>query len=76
MKNLVLASVLLMLVGGCVDAVRLGKFDPLQDPAYSSPERFQQIGRNAEMEWKMAQDDVDYALQLRPVSQMSIWHVR
>lgn len=76
MKNLVLASVLLMLVGGCVDANRLGKFDPLQTPAYSSGERFQMIGRNMEMEWKMAQDEIDDIMMTRPVTQLSMWHVR
>jgi hypothetical protein len=45
-------------------------------PGYSSAERFQQIGRNWDYEWKMAQDDIDHVLLLRPASRLTVWNVR
>ena len=45
-------------------------------PGYSAKERGQQISRNWDMEWKMAQDDVDQALLLRPMSTLSRWNIR
>jgi hypothetical protein len=44
-------------------------------PAYSAKERANMIGRNWGLEWQMLQDDVDHALMLRPVSQLTPWHV-
>lgn len=45
-------------------------------PAYSSRERFQQIGRTWDYEWKQAQDDIDHVLLLRPASRLTIWDVQ
>lgn len=45
-------------------------------PAYSSKERGQMIARNMGMEWKMLQDDVDEALLLRPMTNLSRWNIR
>jgi hypothetical protein len=78
MRKLTLATlglVMLTTVGGCMDA-RLGKFDPLATPAYSGQERGDLIARNIEFEWKQINDDVDTLLMLRPVGQLTIWHLR
>ncbi len=64
-----------VLAGGCMDA-RIGKVDPFATPAYSGRERGEMIARNIELEWKMMNDDIDHVLLLRPVSQLSVWHVR
>jgi len=45
-------------------------------PAYTTGERADMIARNWDMEGKMMQDDIDHALLLRPMSQMTDWHVR
>ncbi|HQY89231.1 MAG TPA: hypothetical protein PK402_11275 [Tepidisphaeraceae bacterium] len=45
-------------------------------PAYSASERGSIIARNMSLEWKMAQDDIDHALLLRPNTQLTNWHVR
>jgi hypothetical protein len=45
-------------------------------PGYSAKERGQMIARNWDMEWKMAQDDIDHALLLRPMSTLSKWNIR
>ena len=45
-------------------------------PAYSARERGQMIARNWGLEWQMAQDDVDEALLLHPVSTLTRWNVR
>ncbi len=71
----VVAGFSALLLGGCMDA-RIGKVDPFATPAYSGAERGDQIARNIEMEWKMVNDDIDHILLLRPVSQLTIWHVR
>ena len=42
-------------------------------PGYSAKERGQQISRNFDMEEKMAQDDIDDVLLLRPMTQLSRW---
>jgi hypothetical protein len=66
MKKLILivsATILTGLASGCAT------------PAYSAKERANMIGRNWDMEWKMAQDDIDHALLLRPTSLLSKWHV-
>lgn len=78
MSKLTLAMfglVMLVTAGGCMES-RLGKFDPLATPAYSGSERGDMIARNMEMEWKEINDDVDSLLLLRPVGQLTIWHVR
>jgi hypothetical protein len=45
-------------------------------PAYSASERANIIGRNIDLEWKMAQDDIDHALLLRPLTLNTDWNVR
>lgn len=45
-------------------------------PAYTAKERANAIGRTMSLEWKMAQDDIDHALLLRPVTNLTVWHVR
>ena len=45
-------------------------------PAYSGHERWQLITRNWDMEGKQINDDIDSLLLLRPMSHMTIWHVR
>lgn len=78
MSKLTLAVVAcgsMFLAGGCMDA-RIGKVDPFATPAYSGVERGEMIARNIELEWRMINDDVDSILLLRPVSGLTIWHVR
>jgi hypothetical protein len=45
-------------------------------PAYTTEERVQMIARNWDMEGKMMQDDIDSMLLLRPMSGLTLWHVR
>ena len=45
-------------------------------PAYSMNERFQQIGRNWDYEWKQASDDFDHVMLLRPASRLTLWNVQ
>ena len=45
-------------------------------PAYSGHERWQLISRNWNMEAKQINDDIDVLLLLRPMSHMTMWHVR
>ncbi len=45
-------------------------------PAYTTGERLNAIARNWDMEGKYMQDDIDHILMLRPITQMSDWHVR
>ena len=45
-------------------------------PGYSGKERGQMIARNWDMEYKMAQDDIDMALLLRPMTSLSRWNIR
>ena len=45
-------------------------------PAYTTRERGDQVARNWDMEGKMIQDDIDRALLLRPMSQLTDWYVR
>jgi hypothetical protein len=45
-------------------------------PAYSTHERWQLITRNWAAEERQMQDDIDDVLMLRPMSRMSIWHIR
>ena len=59
----VLAGSLLSL-GGCAT------------PAYSTHERWQLITRNWAAEERQMQDDIDSLLLLRPMSRLSIWHIR
>jgi hypothetical protein len=44
--------------------------------AYSGKERAQLIARNWELEWRQLNDDVDTVLLLRPVSELTPFHVR
>lgn len=65
-----------LLIGGCMDA-RIGKVDPLATPAYTGQERFEEISRNAEFEWKVMNDDIDHSIFMsRPVSSLTIWNIR
>lgn len=73
--TLMLGTVSMVFMTGCCGPTSLG-WDLGATPAYSSCERYTMIGRNWELEGKMAVDDIDHALLLRPVSHMSIWHVR
>jgi hypothetical protein len=43
---------------------------------YTAHERHQQIARNWDLEGRMLTDDFDSFFLLRPVSQLSLWHVR
>ncbi len=45
-------------------------------PAYTTEDRINMIARNWDMEGKMLVDDVDSALLLRPMSGLTLWHVR
>ena len=45
-------------------------------PAYSGHERWQIISRNWSWEAKMINDDIDSLLLLRPMSRLSVWHIR
>lgn len=71
----VVAGFAAVIAGGCMDS-RLGKADPFSTPGYSGGERGDVIARNIEMEWKMMNDDIDHTLLLRPVTNLSDWHVR
>ena len=59
------------LTGGCARPGEVG-----YTPVYTSKERGALILRNWDLEGKMMQDDIDYALLLRPHSDLSIWNVR
>ncbi len=45
-------------------------------PVYTTGERLDLIARNWDMEGKMIQDDIDAALMLRPMSGLTLWHIR
>lgn len=45
-------------------------------PAYTTEDRINMIARNWDMEGKMLVDDVDSALLLRPMSGLTLWHIR
>jgi hypothetical protein len=45
-------------------------------PAYTADERARQIARNWDFEGKQLVDDVDRLLLLRPMTNLSIWHLR
>lgn len=45
-------------------------------PAYSARERWNITARNADLEWKMAQDDIDRMMGFRPLSLGTDWHIR
>jgi len=45
-------------------------------PVYSAHERGQLIARNWAAEERQIQDDVDSVLLLRPMSRLTIWHIR
>lgn len=45
-------------------------------PAYTAHERGDQIARNWDMEGKQLVEDVDHALLLRPMGQLTDWYVR
>lgn len=46
-----------------------------ETPAYSTQERFQQIGRNWGFEYEQIQDDVDHIFLLRPAGQLTSWDI-
>ena len=60
-----------MVAGGCARPNEIG-----WSPAYTTEERMQMIARNWDMEGKMLVDDVDNALLLRPMSGLTLWHIR
>ena len=67
MKSLALIALLagaLLVTAGCAD------------PGYSATERNQLIGRAGDYDVKMASDDWDYLLLLRPPSRLTIWNVK
>ncbi|MDB5325750.1 MAG: hypothetical protein JWM57_1319 [Phycisphaerales bacterium] len=45
-------------------------------PAYTTGERMNLIARNWDMEGKQTMDDIDKALLLRPMGELTDWHVR
>ena len=59
------------MLGGCARPNEIG-----WTPAYTTGERAGQIARNWDMEGKYMQDDIDHILLLRPMSQLTDWHVR
>jgi hypothetical protein len=63
----------LLLVGGVVLAVST---TGCATPGYSASERANIIARNIDLEWKMAQDDIDRALLLRPLTLNTDWNIR
>ena len=67
LKKLALLSVALV---GVITAVGC------DTPGYSAKERGQMIARNQDMELKMASDDVDTVLLLRPMTELSRWNIR
>jgi hypothetical protein len=67
MKSLALITILagaLFITTGCAT------------PGYTATERNQLIGRDADYDFKMASDDWDYLLLLRPPSHLTIWNVK
>lgn len=78
MKTLSSMALLLGVVAlgaGCAES-RLGKFDPLATPAYSTSERSDLIAHSMVTDWQELQDDFDEVFLLRPSSQNTIWNVR
>jgi hypothetical protein len=59
------------LTGGCARPNEFG-----WTPGYTTGERGDMVARNWDMEGKMMQDDIDHLLLLRPMSQLTDWHVR
>ncbi len=57
--------------GGCARPNEIG-----YTPVYTAKERGNLILRNWDLEGKMLVDDVDYALLLRPHSDLTVWHIR
>lgn len=72
----------LMLIGmvsqmGCYRIYKLDEdWEWGSPPAYRANERYQQIARNWDYEFKQIVDDVDHILLLRPAGQMTIWSLR
>lgn len=67
---------MLSLLGGVVSlfgCARPGEFG--YSMTYTTEERWQMALRNWDLEGKMTQDDLDSALLIRPVSQLSWWRV-
>ncbi len=60
-----------MVITGCARPNEIG-----YTPVYTTEERFQMIARNWDMEGKMMQDDIDNILLLRPMSGLTLWHIR
>lgn len=61
---LALVSFIALLVGGCSGV------------AYDQQERSNEVARAWELEGRMFVDDVDMILMIRPVSQLTMWHVK
>lgn len=68
-----LPKVLTLLALTLLPAISTGCLAP---PAYTPMERYQQIGRNWDMEGRQGVEDWDHFALLRPASRLTIWHVR
>ena len=69
--NLTLICLLGVTIFGCARPNEIG-----YTPAYTTPERRDQVARNWDLEGKEMQDDIDHVLLLRPVSHLTIWNVQ
>jgi hypothetical protein len=66
----------LLAVGGLMMTGCARPFEIGWSPAYTTGERMNQIARNWDMEGKMVVDDIDHILLLRPMSGLTLWHIR
>lgn len=57
-------SLIGLLLGGCSGV------------AYNHQERMNEVARAWDLESRMIVDDVDMILMIRPVSQLSMWHIK
>jgi hypothetical protein len=71
LANGLMLTALALVFTGCARPWEVG-----WTPAYSGDERGKLIARNWDMEGKQSQDDLDHALLLRPMGQLSIWNIR
>ncbi len=65
---LVVSSVMMT---GCIRPNEIG-----YTPVYTTQDRINMVARNWDMEGKMLVDDIDSALLLRPMSGLTLWHIR
>jgi hypothetical protein len=67
-----------LLVIGLASASLVGCARPnelLWTPTMTASQRGNQIARAWDLDGKQSQDDIDYALMLRPSSGLSRWHI-